>query len=327
MATPVYWIGQDGNAYVKGDDGNVVNYGKPDLGTDGGQLRIYREGIGNVSIQANQIADPLPGGTQSGGSNVATGGTAKTASEIAAEQKIAQDNADRIALRGEIAGKTQGVEDVYAGLFGGLNNLVTTRDAELESQYGDQFKKAGDQYAEAIPTIETSYASIGAGDSTDNTYAKNTAKKGFEDTTKTIGSNKESDKAKLGAYKTENEAKFTADRDTARTNIARAGSTTDVDALRGLRNDLESNVSGAGVTKATLGTDGAARQAVTNLTKDGGRYDAAINALDGILKSALSGSVKEAAVKAVTENSGLSDEEKAKVQATYGNVYAEQAAL
>ena len=158
-------------------------------------------------------------------------------------------------------------------------------------------------------------------------YSKNKAKKGFDDTTETIGKNKESDKAKLGQYKQEQEAKFTADRQSARNNINQASSTTDLNALRGLRNDLNSNITQTGVTKATLGTDGAARKAVTDLTKDGGRFEAAINSLDSIINSSLSGSVKEAAVKAVVDSAGLSEEEKKKVNAQYGNVYAEQQAL
>jgi hypothetical protein len=315
----VYWVGADGNYYVKatGLPGGVIN-----LGQDPSQNQIAVDLINSLT----QIPDPVQPESQVTPTGTG-GGTGKSASEIAAEAKIAQDNADRAALKGEISGKTQTVEDVYAGLFSDLNTLVTARDAELETQYGDQFKKAGEQYADAIPQIETSYAAIGAADSTDNTYAKVGAKKGFEDTTETIGKNKTADKAKLGAYKTENEAKFTADRDATRTNISRAGATNDVDALRGLRNDIETNVSGAKVTKATLGTDGTARQTLSDLTKDGGRFEATINALDSVLKSSLSGDVKSAAVKAISENSGLSDEEKKKVDEQYGNVYAEQQAL
>lgn len=56
----VYWIGANGNAYVKGDDGSVKDYGKADAGSDDSQVRIYREGYGNLSIPANRIADPNP---------------------------------------------------------------------------------------------------------------------------------------------------------------------------------------------------------------------------------------------------------------------------
>lgn len=54
----VYWIGADGNAWYKGDDGVVKNYGTPDAGSDDSQVRIYREGYGNLSLPATRIDDP-----------------------------------------------------------------------------------------------------------------------------------------------------------------------------------------------------------------------------------------------------------------------------
>lgn len=233
----------------------------------------------------------------------------------------------RNTLKSRIAGRGGEIEAIYNALFGDLDALLRSRDAELEDQYGGQLKKATETYTEAIPQIENSYAAIGSGDSTDNSDAKTKAKKGFDETTETIGKNKQKDKAALGQYGNEQRAKFTADKASAQRAITSSNDTTDVDALRGLDNDLSQNISQAGVTRATLAPDASARQAITGLTGDNGRYDAAINALDSIIKSSMSGSVKAAAVKAVTDAGGLSDEEKQKVQQTYGNVYAEQAAL
>lgn len=269
---------------------------------------------GNYAIYLDTAGS---GGTTGGG-----GGTSD-----AEAQRLAAEAAERTALRNEISGFGGEVDNIYGSLFGSLDNLVRSRDTELETQYGEQFDKASKQYTSAIPEIETSYASLGAADSTDNTYAKNAAKGGFEDTTKTIGKNKEQDKAKLGQYSAEQRAKFEVDRDTARKNVGRAGETEDVDALRGLRNDLEQNIGAARVTGATLGTDEGAKGELSRRTQDAGRFEAATNALKSILESAMSGSVKAAAVKAVVDNAGLSQEEKDKVDQMYGNVYAEQAAL
>jgi len=240
---------------------------------------------------------------------------------------VDEDAAVRRQLREQIMNLGDDVDSVYGSLFGDLKKLIRARDAELEEQYGGQLAKATEQYADAIPDIETSYAAIGAENSTDTSDAKTGAKKGFDETTQTIGKNKQADKAKLGQYSKEQEAKFKTDQENARRNIARADDTKDVGALRQMRNDLETNIDTSKVTRATLGTDGSARKELSSLTSDNGRYEAAIGALDSILKSSMSGAVKQAAVQAVTDSAGLSDEEKKKVQETYGNVYAEQAAL
>lgn len=310
MATgAVYWIGADGNIWLK-DSFGVQNMGVP----------ISSSAIGfdtmKGSAQATLIDDPAAGGSVAGATTTST-----------ADAQAAQDAVEREALKAQILGRSGDVDSVYGSLFADLDTLLRARDADLETQYGQQFKQAGDKYAEAIPQIETSYAAIGSGDSTDKSYAKVGAKKGFDDTTATIGQNKKTDKAKLGQYGNEQRAKFSADQESARRNLSRVGETTDVDALRSMRNDLETNLSTAGVTRAGLGTDAGARGELSRITADNGRYEAAVNALDTILKSSLSGGVKKAAVEAVTTNSGLSEEEKKKVQETYGNVYAEQAAL
>jgi len=305
-----YWIGEDGNVWASNPDGSAQNWGKPVSMMEGG---VEAE---RGSVIGNQIADPNPGG-----------GAAQDWSGYGSGGGTGEDQAQVNSLRGKITSRGSQIDQIYQALFGDLDKLVTTRDQELEEQYGEQLKGAADQFAMAIPEIEGSYAAIGAADSTDNSDAKTKADKGFKDTTKTIGKNKETDKAKLGQYRQSERAKFAADRDAARRGVASAAETTDVDSLRALYNDIESNLSTAGVTRATLGTDGQARDAVSKLTGDAGRYEAATNALDQILKSSMSGAVKDAAVAAVTDSAGLSDDEKKKVQQTYGNVYSEQAAL
>lgn len=233
--------------------------------------------------------------------------------------------AERAGLKNRIKSRAGDIDAAYGSLFGELDTLIGSRDAELETQYGGQLQKAANQYAEALPAIDQSFAALGSYDSTQRGDSRGKAKKGFEETTTTIGANKKKDKDALGQYANEQRAKFTADRDSAKRFIESADATTDVGALRSAANELDTNLSQTGVTKASLGTNGA--KTVSDLTSDAGRYEAAVNALDSILKSSMASDVKAAAVKAVTDSAGLSDDEKKKVQQTYGNVYAEQAAL
>lgn len=305
----VFWIGQDGNVWVKGhqgvnsagaQDNNSINYWS---------ARGFR-----------QIDDPNPVG--GGGNTFAT-----SSYDARQAARDAQEAAERDKLRSEIRGYGGTIDQLYNQLFSDLSALIKERDLELERDYAEQLERAGSQYAEAIPEIETSYAAIGAADSTDNTYAKNSAKSGFEDTTKTIGKNKKADKAKLGQYAREQRTAFEVDRDEARKQLGRVDQTEDLGALRGFRDSISGNISSAKKARATLGTDKGARGEVSRITADGGRFEEAIGALDSILKSSMSGAVKEAAVKAMTDSAGFSEDEKKKVQQQYGNVYAEQQAL
>ena len=304
----VYWIGADGNYYAKssGLEG-VVNLGK-----NPSQNQNAIELLNGL----DRIADPNPPSAPAPSGNTSTYAAAPD-----------PDIAVRNQLRAEIGGKGGELDAIYAALFGELDNLIRSRDAELEEQYGGQLKKATEEYTGAIPTIESSYAALGAGESTDQSDAKTKAKKGFDETTETIGKNKQADKAKLGQYGNEQRAKFSVDRDSAKRNIGRAGETEDVDALRSLRNDIEGNIDSARVSRASLGTDQGARGEVSRITADAGRFQSAMNALDSIIKSSMSGSVKQAAVEAITDSAGLSEEEKQRVRQQYGDVYAEQAAL
>lgn len=265
-----------------------------------------------------------PSAPSGGGEGGGGGGGSVSDSEA---MRLAAENAQRSALKGEIGSYQDDIDNLYAQLFSDLDTLVKERKGELDTQYGDQFTKASESFTGAIPEIETSYAALGAADSTDKSDAKTKAKKGFDDTTATIGKNKSDDETALGKYATETKTKFETDKNSAKTNISRAATTDDVDALRGMRNDIETNLSTGANTKATLGTDAGAKGILKTMTADGGRYEAAIGALDEIINSSMSGAVKEASIKAIKDNAGLSEEDKKKVDQQYGNVYSEQAAL
>jgi hypothetical protein len=303
-AKGVYWVGANGNFYIR-------------TSTSGGVKDLGRATADNPNIDVvnglQQIPDPAQA-APTGGSSLSGGGAAAD-----------PDAGERDSLKASIKSRAGDIDAVYNALFGDLDNVVKARDSELTTQYGGQRTKATEQFTDALPQIDQSYAALGSYDSTQRGDSRGKAKKGYEDTLGTIGANEKTDRDKLGSYKNENAAKFTADRDSAKRNIGRVDETTDVGALRSLRNDIEGNLDTAGVTRATLGTNGS--KTVQDITGDNGRADAAINALDSVLKSSLGSDVKAAAVKAVVDSAGLSDEDKKKVQATYGNVYAEQQAL
>jgi hypothetical protein len=305
---PVYWINPDGTVTYK-DASGTRNVGELIKEYDGGGFDAT--GLSGVGTLQGDMRSPEQTVTAGGGG----GG------------EVDPDAAARASLLAEIQSRGGDVQSIYEQLFGSLDKLLKSRSGELEKQYGKQIEDVTSQYTGAIPDIESSYAALGAADSTDRGDAKDDAKEGFDSSISTIGENKKKDISALGQYGKESRVKFKTDKENAEKNINRAGSEQDVNALRGLRNDLEGNIDTARVTKATLGTDGEAAKSLSKLTGDNGRYESTVNALDGILKSSLAGAVKDAAVTAITNSAGLSDEEKKKVQQTYGNVYEEQQSL
>ena len=232
--------------------------------------------------------------------------------------------AQNASIKGDIKGKAAKLIALYNELFGKLDQTVNSEATNVEKTYGDQLKTAGDTYAKALPAIQNSYAALGAADSTDNTYAHNDAKAGFDTTTKTIGDNKQADLTKVSKAAAEKKATYQAGIDSVNRNLGNVDSTTDTGSLESMRGNLDTGLSDASVESAKLGSDASFADSLKASTADSGRFDSAMNALDGIINSSMSGSVKQAAVKSIVDSAGLTDAEKKQVDLKYGNVFNEQ---
>lgn len=276
-----------------------------------------------VQSTPTYTADDMGGG----GGGYGGGYSAAYAAQAAQDAK---DNKERGQLRGDIKSTIAQALAAYDQLFGQLDALGRDRGAQVEKDYGDQFTKAAKQYADSLPGIENSYAAIGAGDSTDNTYAKNTAKTGFEDTNKSIQKNKNDDLAKIGNFIAENKAKYNADKDSLSRLNGRVDQATDLSELRGSRNATEDKLGSIKADQGTLNTDAGARGQLSAITQDAGRADSLSSALDAILQGSMSQSVKDAAVESVAQAGGLSsadvDAIKKRNAAQYGSAYQPAAA-
>ena len=244
------------------------------------------------------------------------------------DPREAQENAERGKLRGDIHARVNDLNALYNQLFGNLDNVAAERARELEDNYGEQLGKAAQKYADGVATIDNSYAALGSGDSTDHTYAKNSAKSGFEETNKQIKKNKEEDLAKLGNYVEGTKAKWRADHESANRLNGRADEVKDLTELRGGRNSIEDKIGNVKADIGNMNTESGARGKLSELTGDGGRADSLSSALDSILKSSLGGDMKEAAVdtigNAAGANKGQIDEIKKKNAAQFGDAYTAQ---
>jgi hypothetical protein len=272
------------------------------------------------SVQAPAAA-PADGG--GGGTPASTPKAAPSAAEIQA----AKDAKERGGLQNTITLTAQELQAAFDAIFGNLDNLLKARAGEVESGYGEKFNQIANDFAASLPAIEGSYAAVGADSSTDLRDANIKADEGFKKANKELETNKQGDLAKVGQYGIEQKAKYAADRDSVNRVASRVGEVQDLGELRQTRNDFENKLGSVRADMGTLNTDEGARGKLSELTGDNGRFDSVKNALDSIVKGSMSGAVKEAAVKAVADSAGLSDEDKKKIQAQYGNTFAEQAAL
>lgn len=225
------------------------------------------------------------------------------------------------SLRGGVQGKRGAVQAAYDALFGDLDILSRDRAAEIERKTGENINKLTEGYTSSIPQIQSSYAALGADNSTDTRDAKIKAKSGYDDSIKQVGEQKESDLAKVGQYGRENKAKFGADRDSIFRLIDQAAQSEDEGDIRNASNEIDNRLGQATATRATLGTDAGARGQLSAITADAGRFDSIKASLDNIMSSSLAGGVKAAAVEAATTAAGISDEDKQKIKLQYGNIY------
>lgn len=136
----VYWIGQDGNVWVKGSDGNVSNMGRP----TGTPLKSGIEAE-KGSIGAWYIDDPNPGngggssGSGSGGSNTtlnraAIDATKQALGSLDTEKSVGYKNIEdnfKALLGGYDRERSQNREDYTEGTTTNSQNLTKNKQNAL----------------------------------------------------------------------------------------------------------------------------------------------------------------------------------------------------
>lgn len=257
------------------------------------------------------VEQPQVGG---GGGNTNTPTPQPSAADIAAAR--AAERAGK--LRGEIRGYQPQIEEIYNQLFADLDMLIKSRSKDIDASAGDNINKLTESYVGAIPRIESSYAALGAGDSTDNTYAKVDAKKGFEDSTAEVGKQKQKDLSTLGEYDQTTRAGWGADRDALNRIFGRLDETENEQDLANSRNEVENKLGTAKASRASLMTDDGLRGKIAGATDPTSRMQSIQASLDALLNGSMSGGVKDAAFAAVGKSAGLSEEEKNQIKANSG---------
>lgn len=135
VADSVYWIGQDGNVWLKGPSGNVTNAGQPiNVGNDGFDSNL-------MSAAASRIDDPNPGnGAPSAPSDPNGSVAASAAANTPAPIKVDKSNDIALQNAGLTAADTQqttGLSTIDKAL-GGLTGQYDTEATANEANYGTQ---------------------------------------------------------------------------------------------------------------------------------------------------------------------------------------------
>lgn len=132
----VYWLGQDGNIYLKGDDLNVRNVGRP----FNGDASLMANGFDStmMSAEATRIDDPNPG---AGGGTAPTGGTARPAFNQAA------------------ASNTQRTIDEIPGLLEAALASERTNYQNTVNDFNQQETGQRDTYGKSTTTNQLNYDS------------------------------------------------------------------------------------------------------------------------------------------------------------------------
>ena len=178
MATPAYWVGNNGNVYVKGTGGKVTDMGKTVQGPINnpgikGSTSIMTQKGGTITGEriANPSASAAPktqayNGASGGSGRGGGGGGSSAAAQQAAKEKTAQNTQlsqiDR--LLGILGSQeSQGMSAIESG-YGSQKQRLTEQEQKAMAGYQDQFLKNDQNKQKGVEQVDdfanTSYNSL-----------------------------------------------------------------------------------------------------------------------------------------------------------------------
>lgn len=239
---------------------------------------------------------------------------AKTAEQIATERKLAEDEATRQSLKGNIGGIIQGMTGIYDQLYSAINSGVGEAGTRLQDRYTKETGALGDTFNQELPKIGMGYAARGLYDSSYRLDGENQATKGFQDQITGLGDQLKLDKETIGGEALKQQSKYQLEQSGVNGILARLNEVTDLGELQQLRNELDAKQRTLESEKSTFATADARRGAfekVVNTSTD--RSAGLISTLQNIIKGSAPRQLKVQTAQAIIVNSDLPDEEKRKL--------------
>lgn len=228
-----------------------------------------------------------------------------TPEQIAAQQQAAQIN----NLKKGISNLIGESLNIYSSLYGGLGEAFSGKKKQLEEQYGREEQSMQQEFTQELPRIGTAYAGRGAYDSSWRINAEQAAGDRFKSQLDTLGAERRDTMAALGKSFKEQETQLKVGEEAINRLMADLASTTDLDKLTTIQNEITKRISDLKATSASLQspeTYMAAYQGIGGPTSRAGQVKATV---DNILAGQAPAQLKQSVAAGFIQSSGLSPEE------------------
>lgn len=248
------------------------------------------------------------------------GGGGLTQAQIYAQQQAAErarqeaaDNARRAELRGGIRNLINSMSGVYDLLHGDINSAAAEQRQGLQDKYNKETGSLTDQFNQEMPVIGRGWAARGAYDSSYRTGAEGVATDAYSKQIQSLGDEKTASEGKIGQWAAQQRANIEADRGGVSAVGAQIDAENDINVLTQLKNQIDAKLRDNQAKRADYTTQGAARQALVAAAPTTDNSGALGKVLVQIIQGQAPRALKIATAKEVIGSSGLTEEEKARL--------------
>jgi len=237
---------------------------------------------------------------------------APVAVDTAAQQQaaaVAADAAQKSGLRSGIQNLISQAKDIYGNLYGGLTKQAASQKGQLESAYAKNLQDFGSQYASELPKIAQAYAARGAYDSTWRAGAEQAAQQGYQTQLNQLNQAQQEALGKVGQAYAETQGQYQAGQAGLNTILGRLGSTTDVNELTTLRNQIENKLIELNAAKAGQLTQEQQLAQTQGLGPVSDKFSQASQTIDTIINGQAPVMLKKSIASQIVGSAGLSESE------------------
>jgi len=298
--------------YAKPDQSGGYNFFKTSYQTFNPNpiiIPITREqfvAAGNIDPTASTYNQPA------GIASAAPAAAAPVAVDTAAQQQaaaVAADAAQKSGLRSGIQNLISQAKDIYGNLYGGLTKQAASQKGQLESAYAKNLQDFGSQYASELPKIAQAYAARGAYDSTWRAGAEQAAQQGYQTQLNQLNQAQQEALGKVGQAYAETQGQYQAGQAGLNTILGRLGSTTDVNELTTLRNQIENKLIELNAAKAGQLTQEQQLAQTQGLGPVSDKFSQASQTIDTIINGQAPVMLKKSIASQIVGSAGLSESE------------------